>query len=200
MIALITGFFTGLSLIVAIGAQNAFVIKQGLKREHVILVVALCAISDAVLIFLGTGGLGALLQRQRDLLEVLRWFGVSYLIWFGIKSFRSALNNKSMVASAENPASAIKVAMTCLGFTYLNPHVYLDTVIFLGSLANQFQSDRWIFAAGGSIASVLWFATIGFGAQAAAKYMAKPIFWKVLDFVIAGIMFTVALALAFFNF
>jgi L-lysine exporter family protein LysE/ArgO len=200
LIALITGFFTGLSLIVAIGAQNAFVIKQGLKREHVIMVVALCAISDAVLIFLGTGGLGALLQRQRDLLEVLRWFGVSYLIWFGIKSFRSALNNKSMVASAENPASVIKVALTCLGFTYLNPHVYLDTVIFLGSLANQFQSDRWIFAAGGSIASVLWFTTIGFGAQAAAKYMAKPIFWKVLDFVIAGIMFTVALALAFFKF
>jgi L-lysine exporter family protein LysE/ArgO len=200
VIALIPGFLTGLSLIIAIGAQNAFVIKQGLLRQHVLLIVLICATSDAVLIFLGTGGLGALVQSNQGLLEVVRWFGVAYLTWFGIKSVRSAFSNQSLSASENPTVSAVKVATTALALTWLNPHVYLDTVILLGSVANQFEADRWYFAIGASVASVLWFTTIGFGARAASKYMSRPIFWKILDSLIAIVMFSIAITLAFFNF
>lgn len=200
MIALIPGFFTGLSLIVAIGAQNAFVIKQGLLRQHVLLIVAICAVSDAALIFLGIGGLGALVQSNTSVLEVIRWFGVLYLTWFGIKSIRSALTNQSLVASESGTTSAKKIATTVLALTFLNPHVYLDTVILLGSVGNQFNEDRWFFAVGASVASFAWFSTIGFGARAASKYMSKPIFWKILDSAIAVVMFTIAITLAFYKF
>jgi L-lysine exporter family protein LysE/ArgO len=200
VIALIPGFFTGLSLIVAIGAQNAFVIKQGLLRQHVLLIVAICAISDAALIFLGIGGLGALVQSNTSVLEVIRWFGVLYLTWFGIKSIRSALINQSLVASESGTTSAKKIATTVLALTFLNPHVYLDTVILLGSVGNQFNEDRWFFAVGASVASFAWFSTIGFGARAASKYMSKPIFWKILDSAIAVVMFTIAITLAFYKF
>lgn len=200
MIALIPGFLTGLSLIIAIGAQNAFVIKQGLLRQHVLLIVLICATSDAILIFLGTGGLGALVQSNQGLLEIVRWFGVAYLTWFGIKSVRSAFSNQSLSASENPTVSAVKVATTALALTWLNPHVYLDTVILLGSVANQFEADRWYFAIGASVASVLWFTTIGFGARAASKYMSRPIFWKILDSLIAIVMFSIAITLAFFNF
>ena len=200
MIALIPGFFTGLSLIVAIGAQNAFVIKQGLLRQHVLLIVAICAVSDAALIFLGIGGLGALVQSNTSVLEVIRWFGVLYLTWFGIKSIRSALTNQSLVASESGTTSAKEIATTVLALTFLNPHVYLDTVILLGSVGNQFNEDRWFFAVGASVASFAWFSTIGFGARAASKYMSKPIFWKILDSAIAVVMFTIAITLAFYKF
>ena len=200
MIALFTGLLTGLSLIIAIGAQNAFVIKQGLKREHVLLVVIICAASDALLIFLGTGGLGSLLQRHETLLELVRWFGVGYLTWFGLKSLRSIFQNRILEPDQNTAPSRKSVALTCIGFTFLNPHVYLDTVIFLGSLANQFGEKRWFFASGGALASIIWFTAIGFGAKAASQYMSKPIFWKVLDGVIASIMFALAAALAFYNF
>ena len=200
MIALFTGLLTGLSLIIAIGAQNAFVIKQGLKREHVLLVVIICAASDALLIFLGTGGLGSLLQRHETLLELVRWFGVGYLTWFGLRSLRSVFQNKFLETDQHTAPSRKSVALTCMGFTFLNPHVYLDTVIFLGSLANQFGEKRWFFASGGALASIIWFTAIGFGAKAASQYMSKPIFWKVLDGVIACIMFALAAALAFYNF
>jgi len=200
LIALFTGLLTGLSLIIAIGAQNAFVIKQGLKREHVLLVVIICAASDALLIFLGTGGLGSLLQRHETLLELVRWFGVGYLTWFGIKSLRSVFQNKFLETDQYTSPSRKNVALTCMGFTFLNPHVYLDTVIFLGSLANQFGENRWFFASGGALASIFWFTAIGFGAKAASQYMSKSFFWKVLDGVIACIMFALAAALAFYNF
>jgi len=200
VIALIPGFFTGLSLIVAIGAQNAFVIKQGLLRQHVLLIVAICAVSDAALIFLGIGGLGALVQSNTSVLEVIRWFGVLYLTWFGVKSIRSALTNQSLVASESGTTSAKKIATTVLALTFLNPHVYLDTVILLGSVGNQFNEDRWFFAVGASVASFAWFSTIGFGARAASKYMSKPIFWKILDSAIAVVMFTIAITLAFYKF
>jgi L-lysine exporter family protein LysE/ArgO len=200
VIALLPGFLTGISLIIAIGAQNAFVIRQGLAKSHVLLVVAICAISDALLIFLGTGGLGTLIQSQPNLLEFIRWFGVLYLTWFGMRSIRSAFRSQSLAAEVGVKQSAKSAALSVLGFTFLNPHVYLDTVILLGSVANQFESNRWYFALGASIGSVLWFSSIGYGARAASKYMSRPIFWRVLDFIIAGVMFTVALYLAFYNF
>ncbi len=200
VIALITGFFTGMSLIVAIGAQNAFVIKQGLLRSHVTLVVFVCSLSDALLIILGTGGLGTIIQSRPDLLDVIRWFGVIYLTWFGFKSVRSALHNETLTASNQSAESWKKVLLTVLAMTYLNPHVYLDTVIFVGSLANQFESQRWYFALGACIASGIWFSAIGYGARSASHLMSKPLFWRVLDSAIAAIMFTLAITLAFYKF
>lgn len=200
VIALIAGFFSGLSLIVAIGAQNAFVIRQGLLRSHVALVVTVCAMADAFLIILGIGGLGKVIQSQPQALEFIRWFGVSYLIWFGVKSVRAALSPQSLDVQGENEKSAWKVLLTVLTFTFLNPHVYLDTVILLGSIANQFSDHRWFFALGASLASAVWFTSIGYGARAASHWMSRPIFWKILDSVIAAIMFTIALTLAFYKF
>ena len=200
MIALIPGFLTGLSLIVAIGAQNAFVIRQGLLRSHVLLVVAVCSISDALLIFLGTSGLGTVVKANQDLLTFIRWFGVAYLTWFGIKSLRSAFKENQLLASGAAETSWKKILATVLALTYLNPHVYLDTVIFVGSIANQFTADRWYFAFGASIASLLWFSSIGFGAGAASKLMSKPIFWRIFDTFVALVMFSIAFTLAIFKF
>lgn len=200
MLALIPGFLTGLSLIVAIGAQNAFVIRQGLLRQHILLVVAICAISDAVLIFLGTGGLGTLIQGKPSLLELIRWFGVAYLTWFGIRSFRSAFKSQSLKADEGAAISKRKIVTTCIALTFLNPHVYLDTVILLGSVANQFDDNRWFFAIGGATASLVWFTAIGFGARSASRFMSKPIFWKILDSIISTVMFTIAITLAFYKF
>ena len=184
----------------AIGAQNAFVIRQGLTKQHVLLVVIICAASDALLIVLGVGGLGAIIQGLPWLLEIIRWFGVAYLTWFGIKSLRSAFKVQSLDASGVQSGSAKKVAATVLAFTWLNPHVYLDTVILLGSIGNQFADNKWWFAAGASLGSVIWFSGIGFGAKAASGLMKKPIFWKVLDSIIAVIMFAIALLLAVYKF
>lgn len=197
MFAFLPGFFAGLSLIVAIGAQNAFVIRQGLSRQHVLVVVAICAIADAALIALGIAGLGAIIQGLPWLLEGVRWFGVAYLTWFGIKSVRSAFKNDVMDVSGEQTASLKKVVAAVLGFTLLNPHVYLDTVILLGSISNQFAEDRWVFGFGAMTASIVWFSAIGFGARAASRFMSKPIFWRVLDSIIAAVMFTIAFYLAF---
>jgi len=200
VIAFLPGLLTGLSLIIAIGAQNAFVIRQGLTKKHVLLVVAICAISDALLILLGVAGLGALISELPWLLEIIRWFGVAYLTWFGIRSIRSAFKTQVLDASGVQSASAKTVVLSVLGFTFLNPHVYLDTVILLGSIGNQFGQDKWWFALGAAVASVLWFSSIGFGAKAASRFMAKPVFWKVLDLVIAAVMFGIAILLAFYNF
>ena len=200
MIALVPGFLTGLSLIIAIGAQNAFVIRQGLSRSNVLLIVLICAASDAVLIFLGTGGLGTLIQSKPDLLEFIRWFGVLYLTWFGVKAVRSVLSNQSLEIGAGTSSSKKAAIFSVLGFTFLNPHVYLDTVILLGSIANQFEEDRWFFALGASIGSFLWFSAIGFGAKAASRFMSRPIFWKILDSIIAVVMFSVAIFLALYDF
>jgi L-lysine exporter family protein LysE/ArgO len=200
VIAFLPGLLTGLSLIIAIGAQNAFVIRQGLTKKYVLLVVAICAISDALLILLGVAGLGALISGLPWLLEIIRWFGVAYLTWFGIRSIRSAFKTQVLDASGVQSASAKTVVLSVLGFTFLNPHVYLDTVILLGSIGNQFGQDKWWFALGAAVASILWFSSIGFGAKAASRFMSKPVFWKVLDLVIAAVMFGIAILLAFYTF
>ena len=197
MIAFLPGFFAGLSLIVAIGAQNAFVTPQGLSRQHALVLVATCALCAAAPIALGIAGLGAIIQGLPWLLEVIRWFGVAYLTWFGIKSVRSAFKNEVMDVSGGQTHSLAKVVTSVLGFTLLNPHVYLDTVILLGSISNQFADNRWTFGFGAMLASVVWFSSIGFGAKAASRFMSKPFFWRVLDIAIACIMFSIALFLAF---
>ena len=200
MFAFLPGLFTGLSLIIAIGAQNAFVIRQGLTRRHVFTVVAICTIIDASLIALGIGGLGAAISGLPWLLEVIRWFGVAYLTWFGIKSAISATKSQTLDPSGAESKSIGKVIATVVTLSLLNPHVYLDTVIFVGGVGNTFGANRWYFALGAMLASLVWFTSIGYGAKSASRFMSKPIFWKVLDAVIAVIMFSLAVTLAFFKF
>lgn len=200
MIAIVPGFLAGLSLIIAIGAQNAFVIRQGLTKKYVLLTVLICACSDALLIALGASGLGALIKSNKDLLEFVRWFGVAYLLWFAFKSARSAFKQEFLNSAGEASANKKSVVLTVLALTFLNPHVYLDAVILLGSISNQFGSDKWFFVTGAIIASFLWFTSIGFGAKSASRFMSRPIFWKVLDSLIAAIMLSIAAFLAFYNF
>ncbi len=200
MFALLPGLLTGFSLIMAIGAQNAFLIRQGLTKKHVPLVVAICAVSDALLIFAGIGGLGLAVSKLPTLLEVVRWFGVAYLLWFAFKSAQSAFKTEQLNAGTGQSGSLKQVVITTLALTYLNPHVYLDTVIFLGSIGNQFGENRWFFATGAAVASIIWFSLVGFGAKAAAGIMAKPSFWRVLDSLIAIVMVSIAVMLATFNF
>jgi L-lysine exporter family protein LysE/ArgO len=200
MIAIVPGFLAGLSLIIAIGAQNAFVIRQGLTKKYVLLTVLICAFSDALLIALGASGLGALIKANKNILEFVRWFGVAYLLWFAFKSARSAFKKEVLNSAGEASADKKSVILTVLGLTFLNPHVYLDTVILLGSISNQFGSDKWFFVMGAIIASFLWFTAIGFGAKSASRFMSKPIFWKILDSLIAAIMLSIAVFLAFYNF
>ena len=196
----LTGLFTGLSLIVAIGAQNAFVLRQGLLRQRVLLVVLICSFSDALLIALGVLGLGNLINSLPVLLEIIRWFGVTFLLWFGFQALRRVLKAAQLKASDTSTATIKATVLTTLGLTFLNPHVYLDTVIFIGGLAHQFGSNTWLFASGAITASFLWFFSLGFGATKLAPLMAKPIFWKILDGFIALIMLSVAIALAVVRF
>jgi L-lysine exporter family protein LysE/ArgO len=200
MFAFLPGFFTGLSLIIAIGAQNAFVIRQGLTKRYVFTVVAFCTVIDATLIALGIGGLGAAIGSLPWLLEVIRWLGVAYLTWFGIKSLISATKTQSLDPTGVESKSAGKVITTVIAMSLLNPHVYLDTVIFVGGVGNTFGDNRWFFAYGAMLASLVWFTSIGYGAKAASRFMSKPLFWKVLDGLIAVIMFTLAVTLATLKF
>lgn len=190
-----TGLLSGLALIIAIGAQNAFVLRQGIRREHVGVVVLLCMVSDAILILAGTAGIGALVSRFPVALDVLRWAGVAYLTWFAVRSFASALKPSALTADA--PRSRGSVVTTTLALTYLNPHVYLDTVVLLGSLANQQGPDyRWIFAAGAVVGSVIWFSALGYGARALSGALSSPRTWRIVDVGIGVVMLLLAAKLA----
>ncbi len=191
----VAGFLAGLALIVAIGAQNAYVLRQGLARNHVGLVVLVCAVADALLILAGVAGFGEVVRAVPVVLEIFRWVGVVYLLWFAAKSFVSATKTNVLLPSEEEPKSRGAVLATVLALTFLNPHVYLDTVLFLGSLGNQYGEGRWLFATGAMTGSLVWFSTIGFGARAAAGLMSKPIFWRILDTIIGLVMVTIALML-----
>jgi L-lysine exporter family protein LysE/ArgO len=197
--AAIAGFGLGLSLIIAIGAQNAFVLRQGLRREHVLLVVAICAISDLVLIGLGIGGGGLLFTAVPWLVEVVRWVGAAFLLLYGLFAARRALRPARLEvdrAAAPKTASTLAVAATCLALTWLNPHVYLDTVLLLGSVASTHGDARWAFGAGAGLGSILWFSTLGFGARLLGPVFARPIAWRVLDAIIAVVMIALAVSLA----
>ncbi|WP_250446635.1 LysE/ArgO family amino acid transporter [Actinotalea sp. C106] len=189
-----TGLTTGLALIVAIGAQNAFVLRQGIRREHVGAVVLICAASDVLLILLGTAGIGVLVDRFPVALDVLRWGGAAYLLWWAFRSFRSAIRPAALTEAT--PRSRGSVALTAVALTFLNPHVYLDTVVLLGSLANQHGPDaRWVFAGGAVVGSILWFTALGFGARALARPLDKPRTWRIVDAVIGVIMLVIAASL-----
>lgn len=196
MSAAVVGFFTGLTLIIAIGAQNAFVLRLGLARNHVAIAVVVCAVSDALLIVLGISGLGALFRSIPTALVIMKWVGVAYLLWYAFRSFRSAMRPNALVAGEQTLLSRRSVLLMVLGFTFLNPHVYLDTVLLLGSIGNQYQPNQWWFALGASIASVTWFSVLGFGARTAAPLMSRPITWRILDTGIGLVMLAIAIRLA----
>ena len=190
------GFATSAALIVAIGAQNAFVLRQGIKREHVLAVVLVCALSDALLITLGVAGLGALIQGSPRLLAIARYGGALFLIVYGALAARRALHAESLVARDEPPMRLGTAIAACLGFTYLNPHCWLDTVVLLGAIASPLPADRrmW-FGAGATSASFVWFFGLGFGARLLRGVFARPLAWKILDACIALVMWGIAWSL-----
>ena len=196
LITALAGLGFGLSLIVAIGAQNAFVLRQGLRREHVLAVVLVCALSDAVLILLGIAGAGAVIEAVPVVLTVVRYAGAAFLLVYGLLAARRALRPAAL--TADGPAVRASLAATVgttLALTWLNPHVYLDTVVLLGSIANTHGDGRWWFGVGAVLGSVIWFTALGYGARLLQPVFAKPAAWRVLDAVIAVVMVALAVSL-----
>ncbi|WP_372735074.1 LysE/ArgO family amino acid transporter [Nocardioides sp.] len=193
----VTGLITGLTLIIAIGAQNAYVLRQGLAREHVAPVVAVCAISDLALIVAGVAGIGTLVEQAPSAIDVVRWLGVAFLTGYGVRSLLAARRAGGLEAQARTVTSRRTAVLTATALTWLNPHVYLDTVLLLGSIANTHGSEgRWWFGAGAGAASVLWFTTLGVGARRLSPLLALPRAWQVLDVLIGITMLGIALMLA----
>ena len=195
-LVVLTGFATTMTLIAAIGAQNAFVLRQGIRGEHVMPVVALCAVSDLVLIFAGIAGFGALIAAHPDVVVLAKYGGALFLIGYGLLAARRATRPGTLTPSDAAPARLAGVVATCLALTFLNPHVYLDTVILLGALANEHRDGRWFFGIGAVTASVVWFTGLGFGAKRLSRFFATPRTWRILDGVIAAMMIVLGVALA----
>lgn len=192
----VLGFVSGISLIAAIGAQNAFVLRQGIRNEHVLPVVLLCAASDLTLILAGIAGVGALVTAYPALTTVARYGGAAFLIGYGLLAARRALRPNRLTAADSAPTRLGPVLLTCLALTFLNPHVYLDTVVLLGSLANQQRDGRWLFGAGAATASAVWFFGLGFGARRLAGLFGDPATWRILDWLIAATMLALGFSLA----
>ncbi|WP_315073886.1 LysE/ArgO family amino acid transporter [uncultured Microbacterium sp.] len=213
MLTVLAGLGLGLSLIVAIGAQNVFVLRQGIRREHVLAVVAICALSDAALIAAGVAGLGFVISAAPWLVVVARWAGALFLLTYGILAARRAWRGgeELVVETSDSSPSAslassgvtatltrtrlTPVILTTLALTWLNPHVYLDTVLMLGSIAATHGDERWLFAGGAIAASILWFTALGFGARYLGRWLRTPRSWRILDAVIAVIMIAIAISL-----
>jgi L-lysine exporter family protein LysE/ArgO len=221
---LLAGLGLGFSLIIAIGAQNLFVLRQGLRREHVVLVATICAVSDAVLIALGVSGVGLVISAVPWLVDVVRWAGAIFLVAYGLLAARRAWRPSGHTLEAEGSAAAeasgadfgggdgtavtagpttgirtrakaLPVALTCLALTWLNPHVYLDTVFLLGTVANTHGDARWVFAAGAMAASVVWFFGLAVGARFLSRWLSTPRAWRILDAVIAVVMIGIGVSL-----
>lgn len=193
MTAILAGFSLGFSLILAIGAQNAFVLKQGLRQEHVFLTSLICAISDALLITAGVLGFGAIVKAYPEIELIARFGGAAFLILYGLKSFYSAWQaNHALIAEGVSTSSAYKIALTCLAFTWLNPHVYLDTVFLLGAISVQYGEQQYLFGIGAVCASFVFFFSLGYGARILRPMFAKPSAWRVLDILIGMIMIALA--------
>jgi L-lysine exporter family protein LysE/ArgO len=197
LIAVTTGFLTGLTLIIAIGAQNAFVLRQGLRRDYIFMVALFAALSDAFLVFTGILGLGQLIVSVPYLLEVMRFAGAAYLLWFAYGAIRRAINPEVLVPGEKVESSRWKVLATIAALTYLNPHVYIDTVLLLGSIGNQFGEDRLLFGLGASIGSVVWFFSLGYLATTLTRFVGKKMFWRVFESLVAVVMIAIALTLIF---
>ena len=196
--AALQGYLVSLSLILAIGAQNAFVLRQGLRREHVGVVVLACAISDAILIALGVTGFGAVSTAVPWLAEAMRWGGVIFLLVYGALRFKAALaGGEALQPGAGAAVSVSKVLTTVLVLTWANPHVYLDTVVLLGSISAQYPGHRLAFGAAAAAGSFSFFTALGYGARLLAPVFANPKAWVVLEIVVGATMWAIALGLAF---
>ena len=215
--ALFAGLGLGLSLIIAIGAQNAYVLRQGARREHLLAVLVVCILSDVALILAGVAGFGTVIEHAPWVVTVMRWFGIAFLVGYGLLAARRAWRPAGQALTIDNgppvdaPGSAgtatltktesgtrlMPVVLTALALTWLNPHVYLDTVVLLGSVANTHGPDaRWAFAIGACLGSILWFTALGYGARLLSRWLASPLAWRILDGVIAVIMLALAVSLA----
>lgn len=196
MTAFLPGFALSLSLILAIGAQNAFVLRQGLRGMHVGAVVLTCVVSEAVLIGAGVQGCGALTKAFPQIDLVARWGGALFLLAYGVRSLRRALTaSESLLANGTAEQSRRSAILTCLALTWLNPHVYLDTLVLIGAVASQYGPDRWWFGAGALSASALFFAVLGYGAAPLQPAFAWPAAWRILDVAVALLMWLIAAAL-----
>ena len=182
----VAGFLSGLALIVAIGAQNSFVLRQALRREHRLPITLICATTDALLIVAGVAGLGVLIQNNATLLNVARYGGALFLLVYGLFAARRAWEGEQLDVGTQDAMPLVTAIAACLGFTFLNPHVYLDTVVLIGALANQQgEEGRWVFGGGAAFASLLWFVALAYGASYLAPLFRSRTAWRVLDSLIA---------------
>ena len=196
--AYLNGFGVAFSLILAIGAQNAFVLKQGLRREHVLAVVLVCALSDAILITVGVFGFAALTESLPSLAPVMLWLGAAFLFGYGAVSFWRAWQGGAALDPATGAGTSLRPAVLfCLAITWLNPHVYLDTLVLIGSIASRFEGAEVGFWAGAVTSSFTFFAALGFGARLLGPVIARPAAWRVLEVVIGCVMWAIALGLIF---
>lgn len=201
VITFFSGLGLGLSLIIAIGAQNAYVLRQGVRREHVLAVVVVCAASDAILIVAGVAGLGYVIEQLPWVIVIVRWLGAAFLLGYGLLAARRALRgtgeslDTDSDRASRNGARLAPVVMTVLALTWLNPHVYLDTVLMLGSIAAAHGEDRWVFASGAVLASIIWFSALGYGARRLSRWLNTPRAWRILDGMIAVMMIALAVML-----
>ncbi len=200
-IAFFAGLQLSIGLIAAIGAQNAFVLRQGLRREHVLAVVLFCACSDAVLIAIGVSGFALASAAAPWFSSTLLWGGVAFLIWYGARSFQSAWKGGgSLVPSDEAQKALVPTLATIAALTWGNPHVYLDTVVFLGTMSAQYPGQETLFGAGAIAGSFVFFFSLGFGARLVAPLFARPMAWRVLDTLIGLMMWAIAVSLALYAF
>jgi L-lysine exporter family protein LysE/ArgO len=193
---LLVGFIASFTLIAAIGAQNAFVLRQGIRGEHVLAVVALCTVSDIVLISAGIAGVGALISAHPSALNIAKFGGALFLLGYGLLAARRVWRPSSLAPSERTPARLAEVLVTCAALTFLNPHVYLDTVVLLGALANEHKDEKWLFGVGAVTASAVWFVSLGLGARRLAGLFANPLTWRILDALIAVMMIGLGVSLA----
>ena len=191
--ALVSGFLLGLTLIVAIGAQNAFVLRQGLVRQHVLVVTTICFVSDGLLISAGVLGLGTMVKQSPLLLKIVTIGGAGFLLFYGGLALARSFRKESLAAAERDNSGLGATTLVCLAITWGNPHVYLDTVVLLGSLSARFSgTGQLLYAIGGIIASGIWFYGLGYGARFLAPIFSKPAAWRILDLAICLVMWGIA--------
>ncbi|SKA71108.1 LysE/ArgO family amino acid transporter [Desulfobaculum bizertense] len=194
----IQGIGTGAGLIIAIGAQNAFVLSQGLQKNYPLQIATFCILADALLISLGISGLGTLITQHQGLASFAAWGGALFLFWYGLGSFRAAFSDKTLVATEDSRQSLKVVLLTASAVTFLNPQAYLDTVVLLGSIGGQFPGDgRYLFGAGALTASTVWFLSLSFGARLLRPFFQSARSWKVLDLTTCAIMWSIGGSLVY---
>jgi len=193
----LSGLGLGASLIMAIGAQNAHVLRMGVQRSHVGLTVAACIVIDMALIAAGVAGAGTLIEGSALLMALARWGGAVFLMWYGLRSWRGVLSTSRLDLDAAAPPRTAGAALTAvLALSLLNPHVYLDTVVLLGSIGGRYPvADRTVFSAGAMTASLLWFSMLGFGAVRFADVLARPLAWKCIEALTGAVMLALAAGL-----